>query len=173
MTATTNYRQIFDRLKKRLETVYGLIVTVGPVEGIYIGQFDGKEFWIDLERDEQDAVFTLVHLFGHTIQWNTDEKLRALASNDTVTRMEDLPAVYQYERQASQYGLALLHEIGECGLARWLTDSFASDWKFLEHFYRTGEKVRFDISTGTGEPLLTPLAIPSFTPRRWPPRGAF
>ncbi len=92
---------------------------------------------------------------------------------DLDNKEEDLPRIYQYERQASQLGLALLEETGEFHLARWLTDRFGADWKFLAHFYRTGEKVRFESEEGADEPLLTALPIPSFIPQRWPPRGSF
>ncbi len=58
----------------------------------------------------EEAVFTLVHLFGHTVQWNLDEKLRLLGLANSGVKQEDLSRIYQYERQASQLGLALLQE---------------------------------------------------------------
>src|SRR4051794_4209499 len=171
--STVDYRVVFYGLVERIESVYSLKVNIGPVLGSYTGQFDGKEIWVDLERDPEEAVFILVHLFGHTVQWNLDEKLRRLGLANSGVTEEDLPRIYQYERQASQLGLALLEETGEFGLARWLTDLFGADWKFLEHFYRTGEKVRFESEMGADEFLLTALPIPGFTPQRWPPRGSF
>ncbi len=175
-TATLNlvdYRVAFRALVERLERGYHLKVKVGPVTGSYTGQFDGTEIWVDLERDPEEAVFILVHLFGHTVQWNRDANLRRLGLAVSGVTEQDLPRIYQYERQASQLGLALLEETGEFRLARWLSDCFGADWKFLAHFYRTGEKVRFGKEAGADEPLLTAVPIPSFTPRRWPPRGSF
>jgi len=160
-------------LARRIERAYSLKINVGPVIGSYTGQFDGKEIWVDLEKDPEEAVFILVHLFGHTVQWNLDENLRRLGLSDVGVKEEDLPRIYQYERQASQLGLALLEETGEFRLARWLSDCFGADWKFLVHFYRTGQKVRFEPEEGVAEPLLSPLPIPSFIPQRWPPRGSF
>src|SRR5258708_18151206 len=171
--STVNYRTVFRALVEQIEGTYSLKVNVGPVTGSYTGQFDGKEIWADLERDPEEAVFILVHLFGHTVQWNLDEKLRVLGLANSGVKEEDLPRIYQYERQASQLALALLEETGEFRLARWLTDCFGADWKFLEHFYRTGEKVRFEKEEGAGEPLLVALPIPSFIPQRWSPRGSF
>ena len=168
-----DYRAIFQALVKRIEAAYSLKVNVGPVTGSYTGQFDGREIWADLDRDPQEAVFILVHLFGHTVQWNVDEQLRELGLANSGVRAQDLPRIYQYERQASQLGLALLEETGEYRLARWLSDCFGADWKFLAHFYRTGEKLRFETKEGAVEPLLTPIPIPKFTPHRWPPRGSF
>jgi hypothetical protein len=168
-----DFRQVFHALVERIERFYSLKVTVGPVMGSYTGQFDGKEIWADLDKDPQEAVFILVHLFGHTVQWNLDEKLRLLGLANSGVTEKDIPRIYQYERQASQFGLALLQETGEFRLARWLSDCFGADWKFLEHFYRTGQKVRFEIEAGADEPLLAALPIPVFIPQRWPPRGSF
>lgn len=168
-----DYRAIFQVLVKQIETTYSLKVNVGPVTGSYTGQFDGREIWVDLDRDPEEALFILVHLFGHTVQWNLDEQLRQLGLANSGVREDDLPRIYQYERQASQLGLALLEESGEFRLARWLTDCFGADWKFLSHFYRTGEKLRFGLKEGADEPLLSSVAIPRFTPQRWPPRGSF
>jgi hypothetical protein len=168
-----DFRTVFHNLVERIERVYGLKVNIGPVTGSYTGQFDGKEIWVDLEKDPEEAVFILAHLFGHTVQWNLNEKLRVLGLANSGVTEQDLPRIYQYERQASQLGLALLGETGESRLARWLTVRFGADWKFLAHFYRTGEKVRFESETGADEPLLAALAIPAFIPQRWPPRGSF
>jgi hypothetical protein len=171
--SAVDFGVVFHKLADHIERTYGLKVNIGPVTGSYTGQFDGMELWVDPDKDPESAVFILAHLFGHTVQWNVDEKLRILGLANSGVKVEDLPRIYDYERQASQLGLAVLEESGECGLARWLSDCFGADWKFLEHFYRTGEKVRFELEEGADEPLLTPVAIPSFVPTRWPPRGAF
>ncbi|HWW01520.1 MAG TPA: hypothetical protein VNZ64_17615 [Candidatus Acidoferrum sp.] len=171
--STVNYRTTFRALAEHIEGAYSLKVNVGPVTGSYTGQFDGKEIWVDLNHDPEEAVFILVHLFGHTVQWNLDEKLRRLGLANSGVTEEDLPRIYQYERQASQFGLALLEETGEFRLARWLSNCFGADWRFLAHFYRTGEKLRFNREEGADEPLLSALPIPSFIPQRWPPRGSF
>jgi hypothetical protein len=56
-------------------------------------------------------------------------------------------------------------EADEFRLARWLMIRFGADWKFLAHFYRTGEKVRFETETGADEPLLVSVPIPRFIPQ--------
>jgi len=63
-----DFRTVFHNLVERIERVYGLKVNIGPVAGSYTGQFDGKEIWVDLNKDTEEAVFILVHLFGHTVQ---------------------------------------------------------------------------------------------------------
>src|SRR5690349_12623194 len=113
-----DFRAVFGALVRQIEAVYSLKVNVGPVTGSYTGQFDGKEIWVDLDRDPEEAVFILAHLFGHTVQWNLDEKLRILGLANSGVTEADLPRIYEYERQASQLGLALLEETGEPRLAR-------------------------------------------------------
>src|SRR5215475_4951544 len=114
---TVDFRQVFRALVQHIERYYSLKVNVGPVTGSYTGQFDGKEIWVDLDKDAEEAVFILVHLFGHTVQWNLDEKLRILGLANSGVTEADLPRIYQYERQASQLCLALLEQTGEFRLA--------------------------------------------------------
>ncbi|HLH56543.1 MAG TPA: hypothetical protein VKY92_23360, partial [Verrucomicrobiae bacterium] len=123
---TVDYRTVFHRLAEHIQRVYSLQINVGPVTGSYTGQFDGREIWVDLDKDPEEAVFILVHLFGHTVQWNLDENLRRLGLSDVGVNMEDIPRIYQYERQASRLGLALMEETGEFQLARWLSDRFGA-----------------------------------------------
>ncbi|MDB6029259.1 MAG: hypothetical protein JWM68_5482 [Verrucomicrobiales bacterium] len=168
-----DFKTIFDSLVNTLKVRYGVTVYIGPVPGPFIGQLDGKDIWIDFEQNPGNAVFTLAHPFGHTVQWNIDKGLRELALNDVPVIERDFPRIYKYEREASQYGLALLQEVGAGELAAWLTNCFGSDWKFLKHCYLTGEKVRFALADANTEPLLEALPIPAFTPQRWAIRGAF
>ena len=137
---SVDFRKVFRAVVEHIEAVYSLKVNVGPVTGSYTGQFDGKELWVDLDRDPEEALFILVHLFGHTVQWNIGEKLRILGLANSGVTESDLPRIYQYERQASQLGLALLEETDEFRLARWLTDRFGADWKFLEHSIAPAKK---------------------------------
>jgi hypothetical protein len=55
-----------------------------------------------------------------------------------------------------------------------VSDWWHADWKYLEHFYRTGEKLNFRslLRPGEGE-VLTPLPIPEFTPQKWISRWSF
>ena len=93
--STVDYRKIFCASAQRIEEAYSLNVNIGPVTGSYTGQFDGKEIWVDLDRDPEEAVFILVHLFGHTVQWNLDEKLRQLGLAVSGVKEQDLPRIYQ------------------------------------------------------------------------------
>lgn len=54
---------------------------------------------------------------------------------------------------------------------QWLADYSACDLAFLRHLYVTGERRAFRHFWRGGQPLIDPLAIPPFTPRRWRRRG--
>lgn len=86
---------------------------------------------------------------------------------------ELLPAIRDYERDASRIALQLFHDAGVHDLDGWLSDWAAADWAYLEHFYRTGERGDFRRFFRPGAPLLEPLAIPPFTPERWVSRFSF
>ena len=77
----------------------------------------------------------------------------------------DLDEVVRYEREASCYGLQLLHDLGIQDLDSWLTDFSATDIAYLVHFYRTGEKLDPHTLWKSGHPLLQPMPTPPFTPR--------
>src|SRR5215831_11008998 len=91
---SVDFRTVFSKLVARIEKAWRLKVNAGPVTGSYTGQFDGKEIWVDLEKDPEEAVFILVHLFGHTVQWNKDEKLRVLGLANSGVSEADLPRIY-------------------------------------------------------------------------------
>ncbi len=78
-----------------------------------------------------------------------------------------------YEQEAARYALQLFREAGLADFDQWLGDWSAADWRYLEHFYRTGEKVDFRQLLEPGTELLEPLAIPPFEPRRWVSRFSF
>jgi hypothetical protein len=169
-----DFRSVAEAVIELIENHYSIKVILGPVTGSYTGAFNGQEIRVDLERNPEEGLFILVHLFGHTVQWNVDAGLREVGLANSGVTEADLPRIYVYEREASQIGLALLEQSGEFRLARWLTNCFGADWKFLAHYYRTGgEKLRFEIAEGQNEALLTSVPIPSFVPQRWPERGAF
>src|SRR4051794_39403962 len=71
---------------------------------------------------------------------------------------------WTYERDASRYGITLLHEVGVHDLDGWLSDFSACDRAYLEQFYRTGEKRPPMELWREGTAVLEPLPIPEFTP---------
>jgi len=151
---------------------YGVAVTTGAVGERLKGDLDGAEIALGADGDPETTLFLVAHLFGHTVQWNTNATLRALGMiAPTAMPRARLPELEAYEAQACRYGLALFHEAGVRDLDQWLADYAACDREYLRHFYATGSLGEFRGFWRCGQPLLEPLPIPPFVPRRWRVRG--
>jgi hypothetical protein len=167
-------KDAFDRCERRIEDRYGVGVSISDVLDPNTGDFNGVAIQLDYDQDLDAALFVLVHLFGHTAQWNTSDEYRRLGYDVSPGRSEEeLTRIYAYERDATRISLALLHEVGVTTLDQWASDWWAADWKYLAHFYRTGEKLPFRALLAPGAERLTPLPIPEFTPQKWISRWAF
>ena len=109
------------------------------------------------------------------MQWTTNERLRELgtiyASSPPPEELFD--EVRVYEENATRIALQLFHDAGVDDFDQWLSDWAHADWKFLEHFYRTGERVDFRKFWKEGSQLLEPLPIPHFVPQKWVSRYSF
>jgi hypothetical protein len=163
---------------KYVEERYRVVSTITDVLDPNTGDFDGRWIKVDYTLDAEQSLFVLLHLFGHTVQWNVSEEFRRLGQ-ETVNSATDeqLSMIQVYEKQATQYSVQLLHECGIFDLDQWITDWWTADWKWLSHFYKTGEKldqndVKSWIVPGTVE-KLTPIAIPEFDPQTFVSRWAF
>ena len=153
---------------------YRVRVYIGDVLDPNTGTFDGAEIGIDYANDLEMSLFVLVHLFGHTAQWNTVPAYRSIdARVKPGAAPEIIEEAHVYERNASRLGLSLLHEAGVGERDQWLSDWCASDWNYLSTYYATGELPHWEGYRSTGHPLLEPLPIPSFTPQRFQARYAF
>jgi hypothetical protein len=132
-----------------------------------IGDLDGAEIHIDCAVTPEQRLFLLVHLFGHTVQWNLSPDAFEIGANRQPPVDEALlPTLLAYEREAAGYGLGLLHEIDIRRADQWLSDYSACDLAYLAHFYRTGEKRDPLTFWRANVPLVEPRAIPAFTPTR-------
>jgi hypothetical protein len=166
--ATARLREVFDTAERAIEDRWGIPVTISDVANPFTGDLDGERIAVDYDIELEDAVFILVHLFGHTVQWNVSEDARRIAFARPGQWTEaQLAEVGAYELEACRYSLQLLHQIGFRDLDQWISDFAACDAAYLMHFYRTGEKLPFRSFWRDGAPLVTPLAIPPFQPTRW------
>lgn len=162
-------RAVFNLIERRIEDRYGIPVVISDVAEPFTGDLDGAEIQIDHDLDAEEALFILVHLFGHTVQWNLSERGRVLGVQqpDPNISAERMAELYDYEREAAELSLTLFHEAGVHDLDQWIADFFHCDWAYLEHFYRSGEKQDFRSFWRNGTELLQPKPIPHFTPQRW------
>ncbi|HVE82816.1 MAG TPA: hypothetical protein VND93_08200 [Myxococcales bacterium] len=162
------FREVFNAVEPYIERRYGVPVIISDVTNPFTGDLDGAEIRIDHDLSLEEATFILVHLFGHTVQWNLSPQSRDIGArsqaNPTPQQMEEL---HQYEREACRYSLQLFHDAGVKDLDQWLSDFAACDFAYLKHFYATREKRPFLSFWKDDQPLLEPLAIPGFRPERW------
>lgn len=161
-------REVFDRVEHLIERRWQIPVRISDVPHPFTGDLDGAEIMVDHANDLEDAVFILIHLFGHTVQWNVSASAREIAfAQRSAWTEEQLREVTAYEREACGYSLQLLHEAGIRDLDQWVSDFAACDIAYLMHFYKTGEKRPFRSFWRGQAPLLRPLPIPAFVPARW------
>lgn len=170
-----DFKRAYGRLRDHIEQRYNLPVMISDVIDPNTGDFDGMTIQVDHDLDFDVAVFLVAHLFGHTVQWAVDDAARELGTKYGVESPppEKMEAVRIYEQVAARYALQLFREAGVGELDQWLCDWSAADWVYLEHIYRTGEKLDIRRLLTPGTPLLEPLPIPDFTPRRWVSRWSF
>jgi hypothetical protein len=161
-------RAVFNLAERHVERRYGIPIVISDVPNPFTGDLDGAEIRIDHDLSIEDALFILIHLFGHTVQWNQSEEARTIGQKVLESpSAEQLAALERYEREACRYSLALLHEVGVRELDQWVADFAACDFAYLRHFYTTKEKRPFREFWRDGQPLLEPLKIPEFHPTRW------
>ncbi len=151
------------RVEAHIVRRYGIPVITGAVGGSFVGDLDGAEIRIDPAAGAEQRLFLLGHLFGHTVQWNTDAAAFALGQPQAPPVSESLlPALLDYEREAASYGLALLAEAGAGPVEPWYSDFSACDLAYLMYYYRTGEKGDFRSYWRNGRTPLRAKAIPPF-----------
>lgn len=108
------------------------------------GDLNGTEIHIDYAVTPEQWLFLLVHLFGHTVQWNVNAGAFELSRPQSPPVSEDcLPALMEYEREAAGYALRLLHEVGITDVDQWFADYAACDAAYLRHYYVSAEKREF------------------------------
>jgi hypothetical protein len=157
------------RVQKQLEKVFGIRVVTRDIPDPLTGDLDGEEIDIDYAVTPEQRLFLLAHLFGHTVQWNTDASKFEIGRQYKPPVDEGLiPAVIAYEGEAASYGLSMLHQIGitDTNVDQWFCNYTAADQAYLLHFYRTGEKGDFRTFWAGNAPPIEPKPIPAFTPAR-------
>jgi hypothetical protein len=153
------------RVERHIEKVYGVHVVTRDVPDPLTGDLNGAEIHIDYAVTAEQRLFLLLHLFGHTVQWNVSPGAFEMGRPQTPPVSEDcLPALLHYEREAARYALGLLHEIGITDADQWLADYSACDGAYLRHYYVTGEKREFLSFWRDGAARVQAQPVPSFTP---------
>lgn len=162
------YRDAYTAVTRHIGDRYGVSVEVTSIPPPLKGDLDGKRILVGDHTIDEERLFLVAHLFGHTVQWNLSAELRRLGMTMPANPCDqELNALEAYEREACRYSQQALHEAGVTDLDQWLADYSACDLAFLRHFYVTGERRPFREFWRPGQPCLIPLAIPPFVPTRW------
>jgi hypothetical protein len=138
------FTDVLKKLQLYAENQLGLkIIDTSDLDPYFKGDLDGARIWIASALDDEEELFNVLHLVGHSIQWNVSNELRALGSvlhekpdDATLLRLQ------QYEWEANCYGIFILHKLGVYDLDEWLTEKYTEDMCYLTHFYKTGEKLK-------------------------------
>jgi hypothetical protein len=156
------------RAEEYLETKYRLPVHIRAIPKPFHGDLDGAEIDIDGDTEPAERLFLILHLFGHTVQWDTSERAREIGRPLPVPVSEELlPELLAYEREAAGYAVELLHELGASDLDGWFSDIAEADLAYLTHYYRTGEKRPVAEFFRANCPVVQPKPVPPFQPKRW------
>src|SRR5436190_20476171 len=118
-------RAVFDRVEEMIERRWQIPVRITDVPNPFTGDLDGAQIAVEFDLEIEDAVFILIHLFGHTVQWNVSARAREIGlaqTSSTVWTEQALAEVAAYEREACQYSLQLLHDAGVHDLDQWVAD---------------------------------------------------
>ncbi len=151
---------VWTRTSSRL-VKHGFALELRDLEPPRTGIFDGLRIVIDPDVNFEMQCFVLLHLFGHSVQWvapSLSEQLSALQHTDDKSRF--MQVLHDYEHQAGQLGLTLLHEAGITDLDPWYSDFVATDWCYVERYYRTDQIPPWEECLTMASEPVQPLAIP-------------
>ena len=171
--ATDDLVPLWTRATSRI-VKYGFAIAYRDLDPPRTGTFNGRQILIDPDVGFEMQCFILLHLFGHSIQWvapSLEHKLDALQNTPEKERF--LHVLRAYEFEAAQFGLQLLHDVGVTHLDEWYSDFVATDWRYVERYYREGQIPPWDECVATGQPLVQPAPIPPLLHRQVQVRFAF
>jgi len=152
----------------------GFVLEYRDLEPPRTGIFDGLAIVIDPDVGLEMQCFVLLHLFGHSVQWvapSLERKLTAL--QHTSDKAGFLEVLRNYEYEAAEFGMELLCATGIGGLDQWYSDFVATDWRYVERYYREDRIPPWEECIVTGAPLIRPRLIPPLEHKRVEVRFAF
>lgn len=136
------------------------------MEPFFKGDLDGKTIFINKRLSKQEKLFNLLHLTGHTIQWNIDNRNyelgKKLIKNPSAKLLKKLQ---KYEWNANRFGLYILRQYAGTTLDKWYLKLVKSDMAYLTYYYKTGKKEKVIITDNLfpfKDKKLKPKTIPAF-----------
>src|ERR1700704_2872225 len=100
------FQEVFNRIESYIERKYDIPVVIRDVTDPFTGDLDGAHIEVDYDQSSEDALFIIAHLFGHTVQWNTDPRARVIGTAPVEKASEEfLAELRDYEQKACRYSL--------------------------------------------------------------------
>jgi len=124
-TTSSAITKLISEIKQFIQTRADLFKTevTRDIPDPLTGDLDGTEIHIDYAVTSEQRLFLLAHLFGHTVQWNTDSASFEIGRQYQPPVDEALfPSILAYEGEAAAYGLSMLHELGITTIDQWVLE---------------------------------------------------
>lgn len=171
MKKRRNFKKALSQCEKVITDMGIEIFYTKKIIPFFKGDLDGKMVFISNKLSNEEKLFNLLHLSGHTIQWNTNQDLYEIGSKLHKNPSKSLLRKLQrYEWNASRIGLSLLHKAGIKKLDNWMSILVKLDMTYLTYFYVTGKKSKRIIASGElykfRKNKLKPKKIPDFSARK-------
>ena len=81
-----DFKNCFNIVEKHIEDRYQMPVVISDVLDPNTGDFDGVTIKLDYDLDLDLAFYILLHLFGHSVQWNLSREYRDLGQDQTIPK---------------------------------------------------------------------------------------
>ena len=78
VASITEFRDACGAVTKHLHARYGVSVEVASIKPPLKGDLDGSRILVADHNTDEERLFLVAHLFGHTVQWNISAELRRL-----------------------------------------------------------------------------------------------
>ena len=75
---SAEFRALRSAVTHHVHARYGVSVELARIEPPLKGDLDGTRIFVGDHNSEEERLFLVAHLFGHTVQWNLSAELRRL-----------------------------------------------------------------------------------------------
>ncbi len=172
MEATNQYTPLLIKARAYASEIGLIIHDSTELDPYFKGDMDGTNIWISFQLDDEEELFSILHMIGHCIQWGTSQEKMELGCVLHLHPDDDLLKRLQvYEWEANCYAYSIMVKLGGAAFSEWLFNNYREDMMFLTHFYLTGEKVREVTPLALQHAFVAPLElreIPAFIPKKIP-----
>jgi len=125
----TEFRAASNAVTTHLHARYGISVVVTSIQPPLKCDLDGSRILVADHNTHEEWLFSVAHLFGHTVQWNVSAELGRLGMTMPVEPTRDqIDTLEACKREPFRYSQQAVHEAGVSGLDQWLADFSPATW---------------------------------------------